>query len=199
MHSRTNTTLAIIAAGRHRGGGWPIRSESMAPPGSRATVEAERVATIFAEFAASENLALRFPADGCYARAHVMVQRLLGLGLAPLKVWAFPGPKEKLWVDAPDHPDGRVKWNYHVAPALLVGGPEGELELVLDPVACDRPVPVQEWLAALHDTPRLVRTRPGEPPRPEAGGPGYWPIPDPPEGPDVHALETLEDYRRRTV
>jgi hypothetical protein len=41
------------------------------------------------ELAAAEDLALRFPADGCYARTHLMVQRLLDQGLAPSKVWAL--------------------------------------------------------------------------------------------------------------
>jgi hypothetical protein len=68
--------------------------------------------------------------------------------------------------------------------------------MVFDPLLFDRSVPVEEWGIALHDTPTLVRTAPGEPPLPARGGTGYWPGPDPLEGPEVHARETLEEYRR---
>jgi len=49
----------------------------MTVPRSPAAIEADHAAAIFAEFAATEDLALAFPADGCYARIHLMVQRLL--------------------------------------------------------------------------------------------------------------------------
>jgi hypothetical protein len=68
--------------------------------------------------------------------------------------------------------------------------------MVFDPLLFDRPVPVEEWRVALHDTPTLVPTALGEPPMPERGGSGYWPGPDPVEGPDEHAREKLEEYRR---
>ncbi len=161
-------------------------------------IEADRAAAIFEDFAAADDLALRFPADGCYARTHLMARRLLDQGLTPSKVWAFAASAtDLLWVETPDHPGGRVQWGYHVAPVLLVRGPEGDIrEMVFDPLLFDHPVPVDEWRSALHDTPTLVRTAPGEPPRPERGGSGYWPGPDPLEGPDLHARETLEEYGR---
>jgi hypothetical protein len=67
--------------------------------------------------------------------------------------------------------------------------------LVLDPLLFDYPVPVGEWQSALHDTPTLIRTALGEPPILARGGTGYWPGPDPLEGADVHARETLDEYR----
>ena len=67
--------------------------------------------------------------------------------------------------------------------------------MVFDPLVFDRPVAIEEWRSALHDTPTLVRTAPGEAPVPARGGSGYWPAPDPLEGTDVHARETLEEYR----
>jgi len=98
-----------------------------------------------------------------------------------------------------DQPAVRVEWGYHVAPVLMVRGPDGDTrEMVFDPLLFDSPVPVEEWRTALHDTPSLVRSAPGDPPRPALGGSGYWPGPDPIEGPDMHARETLEDYRRLT-
>ena len=173
----------------------------MTASGSPGAIDPDQAAAIFAEFAAAEDLALGFPADGCYARTHIMIQRLLEQGLAPLKVWAFAAATtDLLWIETSNYPDGRVQWGYHVAPALVVSGQEGNTqELVFDPLLFDRPVLVEEWLIGLHDTPAVVRTAPGEPPLPARGGSGYWPGPDPLEGPDAHARETLEEYRRSSA
>jgi len=170
----------------------------MAVPRTPDIVDADVAAEIFAEFAADSELALRFPADGCYARTHLMVQRLLDRGLVAWKVWAFAASaKDLLWANTFDHPDGRVQWSYHVAPLLLVRMADQRLqELVFDPVLLDRPVGIEEWVTALHDTPTLVRMAAGEAPLPACGGSGYWPGPDPIEGPELHARETLEEYRR---
>jgi len=164
-------------------------------------IEADQAAAIFVEFTADPDLALGFAADGCYARTHLMVQRLLDQRLAPVKVWAFAASAaDLLWIAAPHHPDGRVQWGYHVAPVLMVHGPNGVTrEMVLDPLLFDCPVTLEEWRNALHDAPTLVRTTPGEPPLPTRGGSGYWPGPDPLEGPDTHACETLEEYRRSST
>ena len=117
--------------------------------------------------------------------------------MAPSKVWAFAASAtDLLWIETPDHPDGRVQWGYHVAPIFWVQGPEGAAHaMVLDPLLFDAPVTVEEWRDALHDTPTLVQTAPGESPLPARGGSGYCPGPDPLEGPDQHARETLEEYR----
>ena len=170
----------------------------MTVPRSPDVIEPDQAAAIFAELAAAGDLALRFPADGCYARTHLMVLRLLEQGLLPLKLWAFAAsPTDLLWTETLDHPDGRVRWGYHVAPVLVVHGTDGDTsEMVFDPILFDRPAAVEEWRRALHDTPTLVRTAPGEPPLPESGGSGNWPGPDPLEGPDVHAREALEEYER---
>ena len=109
----------------------------MTPHESTAAIEPEQAAAIFAEFAAAEELALAFPEDGCYARTHLMVQRLLDRGLAPSKAWAFAASAaDLLWTEAPGHPDGRVQWGYHVAPALFVRTPDGvRLPAQLSPTA----------------------------------------------------------------
>lgn len=170
----------------------------MTAPRAPDAIEPEQATAIFAEFAVAEELALRFPPDGCYARTHWMVQRLLDRGLTPSKVWAFAASAaDLLWTETANHPAGRVQWAYHVAPILVVReGDCGSREMVFDPLLFGRPVPVKEWRNALHDTPTLVRTALGEPPLPARGGSGYWPGPDPVEGSDVHARETLEEYRR---
>jgi hypothetical protein len=63
-----------------------VGNSGMTVHGSPGAIEPDQAAEIFAEFTAAEDLALRFPADGCYARTHLMVRRLLDRGLAPSKV-----------------------------------------------------------------------------------------------------------------
>jgi hypothetical protein len=170
----------------------------MTAPESSGEIEPDQAAALFVEFAAAADLALGYPADGCYARTHVMVQQMLARGLAPSKVWAFAAStSDLLWTEAPDQPLGRVQWGYHVAPVLVVQDADNNVrEAVFDPLLFDHPASVEDWLDALHDTPTLVRTALGEPPLPARGGTGYWPGPDPLEGPDEHAHETLEYYRQ---
>jgi hypothetical protein len=142
--------------------------------GSPKAIEPDPAEEIFAEFTTTEDLARRFPADGCYARTHLMVRRLLDRGLAPSKISAFAAnAMDPLWTETPYHPDGRFEWQYHVAPVLAVRRPDNHTrEIVLDPLLFDRPVPVEEWRRAIHDTLTLIRTAPGEPPLPARGGTG---------------------------
>jgi hypothetical protein len=157
----------------------------MAPHGSTVAIEPEQAAAIFAEFAAAEELALEFPADGCYARTHLMVQRLLGRGLAPLKAWAFAASAaDLLWTEAPGHPDGRVQWGYHVAPGLLVRTPDGDTrEMVFDPFSSTARSPSRSG-GARSTTPRLSCGRPpGNRRCPRTEGPDTGPDPTPSKGP----------------
>jgi hypothetical protein len=132
----------------------------MTGPGSPAAIDADQAGAIFAEFASVSDPALRFPADGCYARTHVMVQQLLDKGLAPTKVWAFAASNaDLLWIENADQADGRVHWACHVAPVLLVRVPDGGArEMVFDPILFSGPVTLQEWRNALRDTPTVVQT-----------------------------------------
>lgn len=163
-----------------------------------APIPAATAALVFDAMAAQPDIAFKFPVDGCYARAHLMVERMRKMGLKPGKVWTFASaPNDPLWVSTPNHPDGRVDWGYHVAPTMPVQAEDGTVQdMVVDPSMFDHPVPIEEWKDAQHDHPHVVQTAPGEPPIPGRGGSGYWPSSDPPEGPDENAKETMEEYKR---
>jgi hypothetical protein len=169
----------------------------MAAPQSPTVLDAERAQALLTEFTGTEDLALRYPRDGCYARAHVMLKRLRDKGVEAWKVWAFASSKDDLlWVETPAASGGRVNWGYHVALLVVVRQSDGGTrEMVFDPILFDRPVAVEDWASAVHDTPTLVRSAPGVTPIPARGGSGYWPGPDPVEGPDANAEEILEEYR----
>jgi uncharacterized Zn-binding protein involved in type VI secretion len=164
----------------------------------------EAAAALFALLAAQGDIAFGFPVDGCYSRAHLMVQRMQQMGLTPGKVWSFANP-DALRANTPNHPDGYVEWGYHVAPTVPVVQPDGSVQdMVMDPSMFDRPVSVDEWRDAQRapgrSEPYIDQTAPGDAPTfPDGtspGGSGYWPAPDPVEGPDEHARETMEEYKR---
>jgi hypothetical protein len=169
----------------------------MTTPGHRETISYERAAALFAELAARKDIAFRFLWDGCYARAHLMVQHIMESGLSCRKAWTFaPRPQDDpLWVSLPNMSGGRVEWKYHVAPVLSVRLSDSQVrDLVLHPSMFDRPVTVEEWRDAQHDTPEVKLTEPGEPPQPERGGSGYVPGLDPIQGFDAHARQTMDTY-----
>ncbi|MCX7113399.1 MAG: protein-glutamine glutaminase family protein [Proteobacteria bacterium] len=46
----------------------------------------EAATILFNNMALQNDIAFKYPAEGCYARAHLMVQRLQDLGASPSKV-----------------------------------------------------------------------------------------------------------------
>jgi hypothetical protein len=172
---------------------------------TRNVVGMQQAQKAFRDVASQKNIAFRFPADGCYARAHLMVRRLLKQGYKPSKVWSFPGNGEQLYVRTRNDPRGHVSWKYHVAPVLKVRtGNNRSQYYVLDPSLFNRPVTINEWLRAQkkpggHRNPRYQVTQLGQAPRDASGkqlpGSGYKPGVDPPEGPDANAIATMRRYK----
>src|SRR5438105_3066697 len=132
----------------------------MQPPHPTDAIPMERALEVFVDLASQRNIAFGYLEDGCHARAHLMVQRLLHLGLPPRKVWAFARSKaDMLWVHPPRKRESVVIWAFHVAPAIHVQDETGFVrDMVLEPALFDRPVTIDEWCDALHDTPRIVQT-----------------------------------------
>ncbi|MDQ2899898.1 MAG: protein-glutamine glutaminase family protein [Acidobacteriota bacterium] len=152
---------------------------------------------LFRQMAEQKDIAFGYPKDGCYARAHIMLKRMQDRDATPGKVWTFAGSRtDPLWVNSSNYKDPIV-WGYHVAPTIPVRDENGVVrDMVIDPSMFDHPVTIDEWKKAQHDSPVVVQTIPGQPPKPERGGSGYWPKADPPEGADENAGETMERYKR---
>jgi hypothetical protein len=84
-----------------------------------------------------------YPDDGCFARAHMMEERLEFAGKPPIKkVFAFGN----LRVATTNAPGGHVRWWYHVAPIVS----DGKEEYVLDPATePEHPQLLVEWLSRM--------------------------------------------------
>jgi uncharacterized Zn-binding protein involved in type VI secretion len=153
---------------------------------------------VFTAMTQQSDIAFKYPTDGCYARAHLMAQRMELMGLTPKKVWSFASDyADPLWVNTPNHPAGKVSWGYHVAPTIPIRGTDGKVQdMVVDPSMFNQPATIDEWRNAQHDKPTIIQTKLGEPPIPQNGGSGYWPSQDPIEGKDKHAYKTMKKYKR---
>src|SRR5437016_2066172 len=87
----------------------------------------------FAQIAAYKDIAFTYPIDGCYSRAHLMVERLIQLGFQPSKVWCF-AHGESLTARTAHDPRGFISWGWHVAPTLPVRNEDGIVfDMVIDP------------------------------------------------------------------
>lgn len=183
----------------------PARPASGSLPVSE-TITFRQAARIFRWLASQPDIAFRFPRDGCYARAHLMIRRLEEHGYTPFKVWSFANGTP-LHVSTTNHPDGYVEWRYHIAPVLRVRFENGvQAWYVFDPSLFRAPATITEWRDAQKKpgsryTPYVTLTRLGQAPRDVHGarlpGSGYWPGPDPREGLDAHATKTMRLYKRQ--
>jgi hypothetical protein len=168
------------------------------------TVTPQKCADVFNWMARQTDIAFRYPTDGCYARAHLMILRMRKYGFHPAKVWSFQNG-DPLYARTPNHPRGYVTWKYHVAPILRVRFHDGKQSwYVIDPSLFSKPVTIVAWRNAQKKPgsrydPYITLTWPGAAPTDKNGrklpGSGYWPGFDPREGPDTHALTTMRKYK----
>jgi hypothetical protein len=153
---------------------------------------------------AQKDIAFKFPADGCYARAHLMVRRMQAKGYKPYKVWSFANG-DSLQVRTENDPRKQVTWRYHVAPILRVRLKDGKQGwYVIDPSLFKGPVSIKGWSKAQKKPnsqyePIVRVTPPGKAPIDASGkqlpGSGYWPGPDPKVGVDAHAQATMRRHK----
>jgi hypothetical protein len=99
------------------------------------------------------------PMDDCVYRAHLMCRRVMDLGVAPYKAWAFSwyglkaGETRRLHPKKPDDPP-KKGWRDHVTlalPAVLKNGHRNFA--ILDPVIAERPLTKAQWARALNIRP----------------------------------------------
>lgn len=96
---------------------------------------------LFEEMAQNSTIPFDYPKNGCYARAHEMVQLLEKKKVIAGKAFI----EGDLKVPSTHTPEGYVKWDYHVAPLVLVKTEDGNIPYVIDPSIFDRPVTLKYW------------------------------------------------------
>ena len=149
--------------------GWVMQTWLRSRPETQ-TVSQDNAVRLFNELAnatfvtaSGEELPIPFhyPPDGCYARAHLMMELLSEKGYASRKVFAVSrtssgGPGLRVATDyADDVPVGdepAVRWWYHVAPIIQVIQEDGSVsDMVLDPAMTNQPVSVERWTSMMSD------------------------------------------------
>jgi len=181
----------------------PARPRTGSLP-SGETITLAQANQVFRWMAGQSDISYRYPADGCYARAHLMIRRMVRRGMKPWKVWTFANG-ESLYVRTSNIPSGHVEWRYHVAPILRVRLQNGKQRwYVIDPSLFRRPVPIATWKNAQRRPssryqPYVTLTRLGQAPVGPTGkrlpGTGYWPGHDPRGGQDSHAVRMMKVYK----
>lgn len=181
----------------------PIARKAVSVPQDE-KVTLAKAKDVFQEMVKMEDLAFKYPTDGCYARAELMIERMQKLGVKPRKVWSVANGEE-LYAKTKHHPRGYVTWAYHVAPVLRVIDGAEERWYVIDPSLFQAPATLTAWRAAQMKTskgghePFMTVSRPGEPPlwvdKKKRPGSGYWPGNDPKEGAHQHAIATMKKYK----
>ncbi|HYD18139.1 MAG TPA: protein-glutamine glutaminase family protein [Patescibacteria group bacterium] len=137
-------------------------------------VTLQQAIEIFDRIAAMKDLGFDAPHEGCFARAHLSLRRMFGMGLTPKKAWAFEPSGGSLKVRLED--GRKAVWWAHVAPALPVRMPDGRVtDLVLDPSLFDGPVSLKEWGRAMEaKDDQLMFAEAGSAPRGHHGDYNGW-------------------------
>ena len=123
------------------------------------------------------DLAFNNPRSGCESRVHLMILKMIKMGISPSKLWAFAGmikmgiSLSKLWAFAgmkgiyvEKWKDKYPWWGFHVAPVIrgIIGGQE--TDVVIDPALFDKPVIVKTWLDILINEQYVTKSLPNQRP-----------------------------------
>ncbi len=120
-----------------------VNSQYITEPFSVSVVSKAEITKVFNEIKNYPTIPFGFPIDGCYARAHTMVQLLEQKGIIASKAWI----EGELFLETKLF--GKIRWIYHVAPMVMVMENGKEVPYIIDPSMFDRPVPYSEWKSAM--------------------------------------------------
>jgi len=98
--------------------------------------------------AAGSCIPFKYPADGCWIRAHLMCYLMVAENETPEKMW-ITGRLNAL---TNNDPNCSVGWGWHVAPTLMVtqaGGPD--VKMVIDPSLSPVPLTPADWKALMRN------------------------------------------------
>lgn len=111
-------------------------------------ISLERAKEVFKTLASNEDIPHEFLIEGCFARTYAMNQMMDEMGIISVKA-AVEGD---LHVKAGMF--GDIRWQYHVAPMVMVKTAKGNVPYVFDPSLFKGPVPFEEWKKFLLKNPK---------------------------------------------
>lgn len=123
---------------------------------------------IFADMANERDIPFAFPADGCYGRAHFMIERIAERYDIDLHLIQKVSIHGNLVIKTEYNyqalglgwNDETVGWGWHVAPLLDVEMEDGRIvPMVIDPSLFDEPVPIRTWAAKMNNPDAMIAVR----------------------------------------
>ncbi len=100
-----------------------------------------------------------YPQGGCQQRAEIMSMMLTKkYKIAHCKIWLFApvdlyrNNDTTLFIKDKNNltPDGNIRWNYHVAPCVVIEGKNRKDTIVIDPsLDASKPLPLAKWFALI--------------------------------------------------
>lgn len=121
--------------------------------------DAATVQQAFDAIAHHSQIEFNFPQGGCQQRAQMMSMMLAKIfTMDHCKVWLFPpvalyvGDERTLYIEDKTGLtyNGKIEWNYHVAPVVQVRSGNGVHTMVIDPsINSNEPILLNKWFAAI--------------------------------------------------
>lgn len=103
---------------------------------------------LFSELATREDIPYEYQIDGCYARAHKMIQILEEKKIIAGKAFI----EGKIYLKTKEY--GEVGWKYQVAPVVMVKKGSLVAPYIMDPSLFSKIVPYKEWEAMVTSNPK---------------------------------------------
>jgi|GEM_PF-3717240 len=117
--------------------------------------------TFFNDSGTETPIPYTYPIDGCYARAHMMEQRLTALGFKTRNVYGLAmGGALKVQSEYSAQVSGGVanvpgspsytRWRYHIAPIItMLDDKKQPVDMVIDPSIASGPITIDQWMATM--------------------------------------------------
>jgi hypothetical protein len=98
---------------------------------------------VFSTLASYPNIPFEVPEQGCHARTTYMSYLMQGWGIKSVRFYM----RGDLRVATKNAKECFAKWDYHVAPLVLMRTKSGQIqEMIIDPSLFNHPVPKDDWI-----------------------------------------------------
>lgn len=118
----------------------------------------EQVQNFFNYISHNSGIEFRYPQGGCQQRAQIMHKLLDSMKIDHARAWLFApidlvaNDKTQLEIADKNHlvEGGTIKWNYHVAPCVIISQNNKIDTLIIDPsLDMNKPLTLSQWLSSI--------------------------------------------------